>query len=305
MEDVVDVDVVNDQTIRSLGIANQRIGSAISAVGVSSSEISASVTSVEDDVVISFPFVRSIVEISHKDNNVVSGVSSSSIDELKKFLSLVEVVGFFVGESRKIGRQKMSASDMSKSDFGGVNSSVESSSVSDGRLVVSEDLSIVERDSRQNQVVRPGIEGIADIGGLIVAQAVIQVSDVTQEVIVAEQASRARRSNRFQDVSAVVVDAVVSVVIVEESKNAIGDINAVSKLAEFVRAASTLAFSLGKSRSPERVRVLSLQILDEVLSVIIFPNFLKAKNIKIELVGSEVVDSRIKSLFSVLGKWDL
>jgi len=109
---VLEVNVVDDHRCVS---HSQRIGITVSAVVVSGRSVGIDVTRVNDEIVVIWPIVGTVVEVSKK-HHCLTCIANFAVDPLQQLNGLVVVGSILKCEDGKISREEMSAEDMSDSD---------------------------------------------------------------------------------------------------------------------------------------------------------------------------------------------
>jgi len=137
---VLEVNVVDDHRCVS---HSQRIGITVSAVVVSGRSVGIDISGVNDEIVVVWPIVGSVVEVSKK-HHCLTCIANFAVDPLQQLNGLVVIGSILKCEDGKISREKMSAEDMSDSN-GSVQSSIECSSDSDGRVLKVKDVGDIKR----------------------------------------------------------------------------------------------------------------------------------------------------------------
>lgn len=123
----LEVNVIDDHGCIS---HRQWVGIAVGAVSVSSLDVGIDISLGDDVIVVVGPVVGSVIEISKHHNNIAR-ISDLRVDPFQQFDGLIIVGSILECEDWEVGRQEMSAKDMSGSN-GGIESSVQGSCHGDG-----------------------------------------------------------------------------------------------------------------------------------------------------------------------------
>lgn len=126
---ILQIDVIDDHGGVSHG---QGIRVTIGAVGVSGRGIGIDVTRVDDVVVVVWPVVGSVVEVS-EEHDGLTGISNLAGHPLQELNGLVVVGHVLEGEDREVSWEEMGAEDVSYSNRG-VQATIEGSGHRDGRV---------------------------------------------------------------------------------------------------------------------------------------------------------------------------